>query len=67
VVYEYTNPDEDGDGEISVMTTENCDTENWEADEKIDNPTDKYGKIFVSVSALVTWFMELIKKIFKIG
>lgn len=65
VVYSYTNPDEDSDGEIAVMTTENCDTENWEADEKIDNPTDKYGKIFVAVSALLKWIMELFSKIFK--
>ncbi len=67
VVYEYTNPDEDSDGEIETMTTENCDTENWEADEKIDNPTDKYGKIFVAVTSLMKWLMELIKMIFKLG
>lgn len=64
VVYDYTNPDEDSDGEISVMTTENCDTENWEAEERLDNPTDKYGKIFVAVTALIKWLMELITKIF---
>lgn len=60
VVYSYTNPDEDSDGEIEVMTAENCDTENWEAEEKYDNPTDKYGKIFVAVTALLKWLMELI-------
>lgn len=65
VVYSYTNPDEDSDGEIQTMTTENCDTENWEAEERIDNPTDKYGKIFVAVSSLIKWFIELITKIFK--
>lgn len=65
VVYSYTNPDEDSDGEIAVMTTENCDTENWEADEKVDNPDNKYGKIFVAVTALIKWFIELITKIFK--
>ena len=65
VVYEYTNPDEDGDGEISVMTTENCDTENWEADEKIDNPTEKHGKLFVAITALINWIIELFMKIFK--
>ncbi len=67
VVYEYTNPDEDSDGEIETMTTDNCDTENWEAEEKIDNPTDKYGKIFVAVSSLIKWLMELIKMIFRLG
>lgn len=64
VVYSYTNPDEDSDGEIEVMTAENCDTENWEAEEKYDNPIDKYGKIFVAVTALVKWIMELIRMIF---
>ena len=34
------------------MTTENCDTENWEAEEKLDNPKDKPGKIFVAITAL---------------
>ena len=64
VVYSYTNPDEDSDGEIEIMTVENCDTENWVADEKIDNPTDKYGKIFVAVTSLLKWLMKLIEKIF---
>ncbi len=67
VVYSYTNPDEDADGEIEAMTAENCDTENWEAEEKIDNPTNKYGKIFVAVTSLIKWLMELVRKIFKIG
>ena len=64
VVYEYTNPDEDSDGEITAMATENCDTENWEAEEKLDNPTDKYGKIFVALSAFISWLVELLQKIF---
>lgn len=64
-VYTYTNPDEDSDGEIEVMTKENCDTENWEAEEKLDNPTDKHGKIFVAVMSLLKWLVELITKIFK--
>jgi hypothetical protein len=65
VVYEYTNPSNDKDGEITAMTTENCDTENWEAEEKLDNPTDKYGKIFVAVSSFINWIIELLQKIFK--
>lgn len=64
VVYKYTNPDEDTQGSIEIMTTENCDTENWEAEEKLDNPTDKYGKIFVALSAFISWFVELFIKIF---
>lgn len=65
VVYSYTNPDNDKDGEIEAMTTDNCDTENWEAEERLDNPTDKHGKIFVAVTSLIKWLMELILKIFK--
>jgi len=67
VVYSYTNPDEDSDGEIEAMTTENCDTENWEADDKIDNPTDNYGRIFVAVTALINWLMELVKMLFDLA
>ncbi len=67
VVYSYTNPDEDSDGEIATMTTENCDTENWEANENVDNPTSKHGRIFVAVSALIKWVIELFSKIFKLG
>lgn len=66
VIYEYTNPDIASDGEIAVMTTKNCDTENWEADEKLDNPTDKHGKIFVAVTTLLKWLMELVMKLFKL-
>ena len=67
VVYSYTNPDNDKDGEIEAMTTENCDTENWEAEDRLDNPTDKSGKIFVAIYALVNWLIELFAKIFKAG
>ncbi len=66
VVYSYTNPENGKWGSIETMTTENCDTENWEAEEKLDNPKDKYGKIFAAVSALITWLIELFNKIFKI-
>ena len=67
VVYSYTNPEVETDGEIAPMTTENCDTENWEADDKMDNPTDRAGKIFSAVSALLKWLMALITKIFHLG
>ncbi len=46
------------------MTTENCDTEQWLAEEKLDKPTDKYGKIFVAVSSFLTWLINLFKLIF---
>jgi hypothetical protein len=64
VVYKYTNPDEPTDGSLEVMTTENCDTENWEAEDRLDNPTDKPGKIFVAITAFINWLVELFHKIF---
>jgi hypothetical protein len=67
VVYSYTNPDNDKDGEIEAMTAENCDTENWEAEDRLDNPTDKSGKIFVAITAFINWLIELFAKIFKVG
>ena len=67
VVYSYTNPDVPEDGEIEVMTTENCDTENWEADEQVNYPTEKKAKIFSGLTAFLKWLIALIKKIFKLG
>ena len=49
------------------MTTENCDTENWEADEKAENPETEDERIFVGVLSIIRWIIDLIKKIFKIG
>ena len=49
------------------MTTENCDTENWEADEQVDRPTEKKAKIFSGLTAFLKWLFALIKKIFKLG
>lgn len=67
VTYTYTNPEVPTDGEIAPMTSENCNTENWKADDKMDNPTDRAGKIFSAVSALLKWIMALITKIFHLG
>lgn len=64
VVYSYTNPDDDSDGEIAVMTEENCDTENWEADDSVDNPKNKYSRLFIALTALINWLLEIIIKIF---
>ena len=47
------------------MTTENCDTENREADENKDEPKDKHSRIYVAVTALIKWVIELFAKIFK--
>lgn len=43
------------------MTTENCNTEQWEADPEKDMPSTKQGFIFVAVSALISWFIDLFK------
>ena len=67
VVYSYDNDEDATWGSIEAMTTENCDTENWEAEERLDNPKDMYGKLFVAVSSLIEWLLELMRKVFKIG
>lgn len=64
VVYSYSNPESDKWGSIEAMTKDNCDTENWEADEKLDNPDTKFGKLFAAISSLLTWLMEFFKMIF---
>ncbi|MBQ6873457.1 MAG: hypothetical protein IJO24_04050 [Clostridia bacterium] len=64
VVYSYTNPNDANDGEIETMTIENCDTENWEADESKDNPTTKHEKLFVGLTSFIKWVFELIKMLF---
>ena len=66
VVYSYTNPDVASDGEIEAMSTENCDTENWEADAEVDHPATFWGKITVAFSAFFNWLKALFKKLFKI-
>ncbi len=43
------------------MTTENCHTEQWEADPKEDMPATKKEFIFTSVKALIEWLINLIK------
>lgn len=64
-VYYYTSEESDKWGSIEAMTTENCDTENWEADDKIENPDTQLGRIFVAVSTFLKWLMDLVRKIFK--
>ena len=64
VVYSYTNPDDDRDGEIETMTTENCDTENWEADDsaKTMNP---FQKVIKAIKAWFVWLRALFTKLFR--
>ena len=67
VTYTYTNPDEASDGEISVMTTDNCDTENWEANEETDRPDGFFAKLRVAFAAWFQWIKALFQKLFSRG
>ncbi len=62
VVYSYTNPDDDRDGEIEAMTPANCDTENWEAEDPALAEKDPIGW---AVNALTAWF-KWVKALFSI-
>ena len=64
VTYTYTNPDEASDGEIAVMTADNCDTEHWEANEETDRPDGFFAKIRVAFTAWFQWLKALFRKIF---
>ena len=64
VVYSRTNPDNAGDGEISVMTAENCDTENWEPDYEIDHPDGIFGEIRAALISRFIWFKKLFNLVF---
>ncbi len=44
----------------SPMTTENCNNENWEADDKIDHPKTKQEKLFSFLTGLFRWLKNLI-------
>ena len=61
VIFKYTNPDDANDGEIYAMTEENCDVENWEADESVDKPDNFTAKITVAIKALTEWLRALLE------
>ena len=67
VVYSYSDPEKIDDGEIETMTMSNCNTENWETDDLLDNPTDRAGRIFSAISSFLQWLMALILKLLKLG
>ena len=64
VVYTNTNPDDRAEGELAVMTAENCDTEHWESDESIDRPESFFGRIRASLVSLFSWFKKIIELVF---
>ncbi len=41
------------------MTTENCNTEAWEADKEQDAPTSPYSKLLRFIESVLVWFREL--------
>ena len=65
VVFTYPDTIWIEDGDIETMTTENCDTENWEADDQLDNPSSKAEKLFSALTSLIKWLLEIIQKLFK--
>lgn len=44
---------------MSPMTEENCNTEKWVANEELDNPETKQGKLVSFLWALINWFRNL--------
>lgn len=44
---------------MSTMTAENCNTESWNADEKIEQPEGTLAKVFVFLKALINWIINL--------
>ncbi len=67
VVYTGTNPDDRTEGEIAAMTTENCDTEHWEADEENDRPAGFFEKLRAAFTSWFEWIKALFRLLFKLG
>lgn len=44
---------------MSTMTIENCDTENWEANEGLEKPQSVFERVFAFVKAFIYWVMDL--------
>lgn len=48
-------------GITSSMTQENCNCEAWEADEKLENPSNKDEKLVSFLQSLLVWITEFLK------
>ena len=55
--------DPENQSRMTAMTTENCNTENWKADENVDNRTDKFTYLFSFLKSLFTWLKLIFQKI----
>lgn len=59
IVYDYET------GVAQAMTEGNCNTEQWVADEKSDNLSNRGGFIIKFITKLLNWFSQLIQRFFK--
>lgn len=50
---------------MATMTEENCNTEHWVVNKDIEDLSPKHNKLVTFVRSVITWFVQLIKKIFK--
>ena len=44
---------------MTTMTEENCNTENWKAEENLEKPQSPLERVYVFLRALINWFMDL--------
>ena len=44
---------------MTTMTEENCNTENWKAEENMEKPQSPFERVFAFLRALVNWFVDL--------
>ena len=46
---------------MATMTEENCNTENWLADDKLEKPEGPLARVFVFLRAFFNWLIDLFK------
>lgn len=46
---------------MTAMNEDNCHTENWETNEKMDKPDTPAGKLFAFIRSLFDWFTQLVE------
>ena len=44
---------------MTTMTEENCNTENWKAEEKLEKPEGPLARVFVFLKAFINWLIDL--------
>ena len=53
LVYDYATDT------MSTMTEENCNTENWDAEDKYEKPEGPVARVFVFIRAFINWLIDL--------